>query len=62
MANAALSQFFGLDGGLQVGSAEEIYMLFVIYGAGFVGMALIIMLLYLHAYRLRDVMGLNAVE
>ena len=62
VANAALTQLFGLDGGLQVGSAEEIYMLFVIYGAGFVGMALIIMLLYMHAYRLRHKIGLNAIE
>jgi uncharacterized membrane protein len=36
--------------------------LMLIYGAGFIGLYVIFALLYLHAYRLREVLALNAVE
>ena len=36
--------------------------LMMIYGAGFIGLYVIFALLYLHAYRLRDMLELNAME
>lgn len=40
----------------------EVNRLFVVYGAGFVAMCGLIVLLNLHAWRLRDELGLDAVE
>ncbi|MEM7366129.1 MAG: TMEM175 family protein, partial [Pseudomonadota bacterium] len=60
---AAVSQLFGADaGGMQINSASEIYTLFVIYGAGFVSMSLVMMCCYLHAYRKRQFLALNEIE
>jgi uncharacterized membrane protein len=41
---------------------SEWSQLMMIYSAGFIGLYVIFVLLYLHAYRLRDVLELNAVE
>jgi len=41
---------------------SDLYSLFAIYGAGFVTVCLVIVLLNLHAYRKREELKLNAVE
>jgi uncharacterized membrane protein len=53
-----------LDAGAPVArmAAEEWKSLMLIYGSGFVGLYVIFALLYLHALRLRDALGLTALE
>ena len=41
---------------------DEWSQLMLIYGAGFIGLYVIFALLYLHAYRMRDALDLNALE
>jgi uncharacterized membrane protein len=53
-----------LDGGVPVPhlTRQESSELMIIYSAGFVALYAIFALLYAHAYRLRDALGLDAVE
>jgi hypothetical protein len=59
-----LKFLFGLAlqvGGVTIGG-QDIPLLFLIYGAGFAGVNLLLAVLYLHAYRLGSVLGLTPWE
>lgn len=50
------------DGALGMASALDVNRLFVIYGVGFVAMCATLVLLNVHAWRLREELDLNVVE
>lgn len=51
-----------LDVGASINSIEELYGIFTIYSIGFVALCLVILLLYLRAWAMRDDLELNEVE
>jgi hypothetical protein len=52
----------GISDGASLESIEQLYSIFAIYGAGFIAMAGAIILLNLHAWRLREALALNDLE
>ena len=62
ISNGFAATVFGTDGSIRLRSIDEAHNLFIIYGIGFTAMALTVLLLYLHAWRLRDELDLNIVE
>ncbi len=66
MSGAMADQFsllLGSDRGRSgIESAAQVNQMFLIYGAGFVAMCASILLLNLHAWRLRNALGLDALE
>ena len=52
----------GRAGNLGIESMDQLYGIFAVYGVGFTVMALIVALLNLHAYRLREELMLNGLE
>jgi uncharacterized membrane protein len=60
-----IEQLTGLPVGsprVQIVQPGDIHTLFIVYGLGFVAMAGSILLLYVHAWRQRDALGLDAFE
>jgi uncharacterized membrane protein len=53
---------FGFDGPVTITQPEEVNRLFVIYGTGFFAMSVSLVLLYAHAWRRRDHLGLDGHE
>jgi len=51
-----------LEVGASINSIEELYGIFTIYSIGFVALSVVILLLYLRAWAMRDDLELNAVE
>jgi hypothetical protein len=59
-----LTGYHPMESGMPIPGMDrgEWSQLMMIYGAGFIGLYVIFVLLYLHAYRLRAVLDLNAME
>jgi len=51
-----------LEVGASINSIDELYGIFTMYGIGFVALSLVVLLLYLRAWAVRDDLELNAVE
>ncbi len=51
-----------LEVGASINSIDELYGIFTMYSIGFVALSLVVLLLYLHAWAVRDSLELNAVE
>jgi hypothetical protein len=64
LARGLAAMFFGrgVGGGVGVGTIAELGKLFTWYGAGFAAIFLFVALLYLHAARSADALGLSGVD
>jgi hypothetical protein len=51
-----------LDVGATINSAEELYGIFTIYSIGFVALCVVVLLLYLRAWAIRDELSLDILE